>query len=480
VIRDLWPYVLAALIATGAVAASLHAITTKRTASSAVAWVGLVWLSPLVGALLYLLLGINRVHRQASAARTGTSRFRESWRMASISSDQLVRDRGERYAHLADLARLGDTVAERPLLPGNRVEILHGGDEAYPAMIEAIEHATSSVTLVTYIFDMDRVGRRFIEVLSGAVRRGVEVRVLIDDVGARYSRPSSVAALRRAGVPVARFMPAVLHWRMPYFNLRNHRKIMVVDGRIGFTGGMNIREGHQLSLHPRHPTPDKHFRVEGPVVAEFQEVFAEDWSFARRERLVGDRWFPEIAPIGESLTRGVSDGPDVDFERLLSVILGAITSARSRITVMTPYFIPDRVMSTTLTLAAMRGVEVRICVPEKSNLRFVQWASTAHWGPLLEKGCRIFLVPPPFDHSKLLIVDGVWSLVGSANLDPRSLELNFEFNVECYDADLAGTLEKMIDDKLRNAIEITATDLQARPARLQLRDNLARLLSPLL
>jgi cardiolipin synthase A/B len=480
ILRQAWPFLLAAVVATGAIAASLHAITTKRTTSSAVAWVGLVWLSPLIGAILYLLLGINRVHRQASAARAGAARYRDSWRLAPEASDELVEARGDDYRHLGPLARLGNRVAERPLLPGNSVEILKTGDEAYPAMIDAIDSATRSVSLATYIFDYDRSGRSFVEALTRAVKRGVAVRVLIDDVGARYSRPPSVTALRANRVPVARFMPAFLHWRMPYFNLRNHRKIMVVDGRVAFTGGMNIREGHQLGLSPKHPTPDTHFRVTGLVVSEVQEVFAEDWSFATKERLHGDDWFPELEETGESLMRGVSDGPDVDFERLQSVILGALNTARHRITVMTPYFIPDQVMSNAFGLAALRGVEVRICVPEESNLQLVQWASTAHWAPLLEKGCRIFLVPPPFDHSKLMMVDGVWSLIGSANLDPRSLQLNFEFNLECYDAWLASTLEGMVAEKLENGTEVALHDLKKRPLRIQLRDNLARLLSPFL
>jgi cardiolipin synthase A/B len=479
-VQTVWPYLLGVIVAAAAVGASLHAITTKRTTSSAVAWVGLVWLSPLLGAITYLLLGINRVNRQASAARAGAARYRDSWRLAEEASDRIVEQRGEAYRHLQPLARLGDRVAERPLLPGNSVAILRGGDAAYPAMIEAIDAAKESVSLVTYIFDYDRSGKNFVEALIRAGKRGVEVRVLIDDVGARYSRPPSDIALRRGGVPVARFMPATIHWKMPYFNLRNHRKIMVVDGRIGFTGGMNIREGHELRLSPKHPTPDTHFRITGPAVAELQEVFAEDWSFSRGERLLGDRWFPELQQDGESLVRGVSDGPDVDFERLQSVILGALSVSKHHITIMTPYFIPDQVVSTSLTLAAMRGVDVRICVPEQSNLQLVQWASTAHWAPLLEKGCRIFLVPPPFDHSKLMMVDDVWSLIGSANLDPRSLQLNFEFNLECYDSDLATALRTMVDEKLEGGTEVDLLDLQKRPFRLQLRDNLARLLSPFL
>jgi cardiolipin synthase A/B len=382
--------------------------------------------------------------------------------------------------YLIDVARLGDRAAQRPLLAGNLVTPLLEGDAAYPAMLAAIDAARESVSLATYIFDNDLAGRAFLRSLRAAVRRGVQVRVLVDDVGARYSFPPTIRLLRRAGVPAARFNPAVLHWRMPYFNLRNHRKILVVDGRIGFTGGMNIRAGTWLEKRPAHPIRDLHFRIDGPVVVELQEVFAEDWAFSTRERLEGERWFPQLDPAGETIARGISDGPDIDFENLPIVIMGALSSARASVHIITPYFIPDVTLTTILGLAAMRGVDVSILTPEKNNLVLVQWASEAHWAPLLERGCRIFLTPPPFDHAKLIVVDGTWTLLGSANLDPRSLQLNFEFNVECYDTALAGELDALFDARRRAAREITLAELRARPFGVKLRNGIARLASPYL
>jgi cardiolipin synthase A/B len=477
---EIWPYLLGITVALLALSASVHAILTKRNVGSALAWVGLILLSPLVGATLYGLLGINRIHRRASALRAGTARYRRTGELPSVSGASLEAWLGPEYAHLAPIGRLGDRVVERPLLGGNLVTPLPEGDTAYPAMLRAIEEARSSVTLSTYIFDNDRAGRKFLEALTAAERRGVAVRVLIDDVGARYSFPSMARALRRAGVRVARFMPMVLHWRMPYFNLRSHRKILVVDGRIGFTGGMNIREGSWLALSPSHPVRDLHFRIEGPTVTELQEVFAEDWTFTTGERLIGEIWFPRLEPRGSTPTRGLNEGPEVDFEKLPSMILGALSCARARVDVFTPYFIPDTDLSTMLGLLAMRGVEVRIFLPEKSNLTLVQWASTAHWTPLLERGCRIFLTPPPFDHSKLLVVDEYWVLLGSANLDPRSLLLNFEFNVECFDASLAAELRGFVQGRLAEAREVTLREMRERSVPRKLRDGLARLLSPVL
>jgi cardiolipin synthase A/B len=479
-VQQIWPYLAAVLVAAAAVVASLHAIFHKRNVGTAVAWVGLIWLSPLLGAALYLFFGINRIHRRASALRGKAAQYRHAVGLPRMTVDQLTSYLGPEHEHLTGIARLTEQVSVRPLLSGNRIEPLRDGDEAYPAMLEAIEGARESVSLATYIFDNDRAGSAFRDALAAAVARGVRVRVLIDDVGARYSFPSMPRVLGRAGVPVARFLPAAIHWRMPYFNLRNHRKILVVDGRVGFTGGINIREGHWLRLDPSHPVRDLHFRVEGPVVAALQDVFAEDWTFSTGERLEGPGWFPALEPCGDSAARGISDGPDVDFEKLPSIIIGALGSARTSVRIMTPYFIPDVNLTTALTLAALRGVEVQILLPMQSNLALVQWASYAHWIPLLDKGCRIFQMPPPFDHSKLMVVDGVWTLLGSANWDPRSMLLNFEFIVECYDPALGARMDGWLRDQVAAAHEVTLVEMRNRPYAVRLRDGLARLLSPYL
>jgi len=479
-VQQVWPYLIGALVATSAIAASLHAIFTKRHVGAAVAWVGLIWLSPIVGAVLYLFLGINRIHRRASALRASAAPYRGTVAIPPVHGAELLHFLGGRFEHLLGMAKLSERVTVRPLLAGNRIEPLHDGDAAYPAMLAEIEEARESVSLATYIFDNDRAGRAFRDALAAAVARGVEVRVLIDAVGARYSFPSMVHALRRARIPTARFLPAVLHWRMPYFNLRNHRKILVVDGRIGFTGGINIREGHWLALDPRHPVRDLHFRLEGPVVAELQEVFAEDWTFATGELLEGERWFPALDAAGDSVARGISDGPDIDFEVLPSILLSALGAARESVRIATPYFIPDPNLITALNLAALRGVSVEILLPEKNNLVLVQWASTAYWPQLLEKGCRIFLSPAPFDHSKLMVVDGAWTLLGSANWDPRSLLLNFEFNVECFDPVFGDRMDDWLRARIAGSREVSLTEIRLRPLPVRLRDALARLFSPYL
>lgn len=473
-----WGYVLGALSIVLAIIASGHALLYKRDSRAAALWVALIWFVPLLGAFLYFVIGINRMRRRGIPLGIGAAQCQAA--MKQCQAEQLEQHLPPDSRHLCALARVVSGVASRPLLTGNRVEPLVNGDEAYPAMLDAIANATQSIALSTYIFDRDEVGVRFAKALGEATRRGVEVRVLIDATGTRYSFPTILPTLRAEGIRYARFLPAFPIWRLVSLNLRNHRKLLVVDGRVGFTGGMNIRHGHQLNASPAHPVQDIQFRVEGPVVAEFQDVFAEDWRFTTRESLRGEKWFPPLEPKGSIIARGISDGPDEDFEKLRWTILGALTAAQSSVRLMTPYFLPDPAIISALNLAVMRGVTVDIILPAVSNLPFILWASRAHWWQMLKYGCRIWLTPPPFDHSKILLVDGCWSLVGSANMDPRSLRLNFEFNLECYDCELAQRLEAIVQQKLSNAHNVTLREVDSRGLPVRLRDGIARLLTPYL
>ena len=477
---EVWPYVAAAFAMVANLLATGHAVLRKRDVRAAVAWVGLVWLVPLVGVVLYLMLGINRIRRRARSLtlRQEHGQFPPKPSVAPCTPEQLMAEVPP-AAHLASLARLVDEVVHhRPLLPGNKLVPLEAGDGAYPAMLEAIDAARTSISMCSYIFDNDAAGQRFVEALGRAVKRGVQVRVLIDAVGARYHWPPITGRLRRAGVRVACFLPTLLiPGRLPFMNLRNHRKLMVVDGKVGFTGGMNIRE-HFLPGHGN--ARDLHFRVEGPVVGQLQETFAEDWAFTTKERLYGEAWFPPLEPAGPVMARGIPDGPDEDFETLRLTLLGALACARSTVRIVTPYFLPDSALVTALNVAALRGVRVDVVLPEKLNLPVVQWASIAQLWQVMRPNSRVFLTAPPFDHTKLMVVDGVWSLVGSANWDPRSLRLNFEFDVECYDAQLAMRLDALIEERLAHSRLLTLRELEGRPLPIRLRDGVARLLSPYL
>ena len=463
-----------------AILASGHVILNKSDTRSATAWVGLIWLVPVLGSALYLFLGINRIERRAREIKSRTTPYCVPLGDVTGSPRDLDRVLGSERARFVELARVVSNVTKRPLLVGNSIERLVDGDEAYPAMLSAIKSAQRSISFASYIFEATGVGGDFVEALASANARGVEVRVLIDDLGARYAWPRIHRVLRKRGVRVARFLPTFVPRSFTYFNLRNHRKIMVVDGSIGFTGGMNVRQGCVLSASPKRATKDLHFRVEGPVVAQLQEAFAEDWTFSTGETLEGQIWFPELEPVGSTLARGISDGPDDDIDALNWVFLAAVGAARRSIRVVTPYFLPSEVLLRALHLASKRGVEVDVIVPEVGNLPIVRWAMWGHYRLVVREGLRLWLSPPPFDHSKIFVVDGTWSSIGSTNWDPRSLRLNFEFNIECYDQAFGAVLEQHVRRRLEDSRLLTIEELEARNPFFRFRDRTARLLKPYL
>jgi cardiolipin synthase len=476
----IWPVLASMLHIVLGGLVTVHAVLHKRDTRAVIGWVGLAWLAPYGGALAYLFFGVNRVKRKAVSLE-----FRRGWgarhMVAPTESEIVHRDElVKRHPTLVGLAQLSHQLTNRPLLPGNRVNPLVDGDQAYPAMLKAIDRAESSIAFSTYIFDSGWAGEQFCEALSRARQRGVAVRVLIDHVGARYSKVNMVRHLRQAGIPAASFLPTRVPRFAPYTNLRNHRKLLVVDGTTGFTGGTNIRDGHLLRRHPTSPVQCLHFQFEGPVVWHLQEAFAVDWAFAAGETLQGDIWFPAIERRGDVWARGIDDGPDEDLDKLELVMIGALATAQKSVDIVTPYFLPESALIHALNSAALRGVRVRIVLPSVNNLPVVHWASRAMWWQVLERGCRIFLSPPPFDHTKLFLVDGIWSLLGSTNWDPRSLRLNFEFNVECYDEDLASRLLPLVETRVQQSTSVNLADVLSRPLPTQLLDGLARLASPYL
>lgn len=455
------------LLIAGAV--SVHVLLTKRDIGASVGWIGLAWLSPFFGGGLYYLLGINRVHRRGR-------RLRDRVPPSQAPAQDVGASR--RDSPLAALERAAHQISRRPATTGNQFELLHNGDEAYPCMLAAIDAARTSVALSSYILRDDAAGGPFLDALIRAAVRGVTTRVLVDGIGSGYFVSPAFRRLRRHGVPVARFMHSPKPWKMPFLNLRTHKKLLVVDGRLGFAGGLNISAENLLARHPRTPVRDLHFSVAGPVVAQLMDAFARDWAFATDETLDGDTWFPELAEAGPCIARVVTSGPDREVERIEYLALMAVTCAQRTVQVMTPYFLPEERILTALALAAMRGVEVDIVIPARSNQVLVDLATPANIVPLLHAGCRIWRNPPPFEHSKLMVVDGAWLLVGSANWDMRSFRLNFELDLEITHAGLAATLADYIRTRYRD--RITAAELAGRSLPIRLRDAAMRLLLPYL
>ncbi|KAF0105533.1 MAG: cardiolipin synthase [Rhodospirillaceae bacterium] len=447
-----------------AVAVTVHVLLYKRSVGAAVSWIGIAWLSPFLGGLLYAIMGINRVKRRAQRLKRQHLPLGAAGATAALTRDSLT-----------PLEYAVGRLTGLPSKPGNLVEMLHSGDEAYPRMLEEIAGAKTTVGLCSYIFRDDSAGEKFHEALIQAQRRGVKVRVLIDGVGGGYFWSGTYNRLRKAGVPVARFLHSYFPWRTPFVNLRNHRKLLLIDGRVAFTGGLNIGAENVVAGNPAHPVRDTHFRIEGPVVEQLTDAFADDWQFTTREQL-DDDWFPRLEPVGTVLARVVPSGPDEDMEQIEFVTLHAISCARESIRVVTPYFLPGEPLTMALGLAAMRGITVDILLPENSNHAILDWARRVPLRPLIEAGCRIWLMPAPFDHSKLMTIDDSWSFIGSANWDTRSFRLNFELNVELHDAAFARQI--VGSKKPRRCLSLDEIDGDPLPIRL--RNSAARLLQPYL
>jgi cardiolipin synthase A/B len=435
-----WPGVVAVSSLILALLATFHIVLNKRESRAAAAWTGLVWLVPLVGVLLYLLIGINRIHRRAKQLTGGVLDTGSGWRPAAEPLPS--RD------NLQALSALVGRLSGLPLTGGNQVDVMEA-PQAFDAMIAAINEARESVYLCTYIFGNDVAGRRTIAALEAALQRGVRVRVLVDGMGLLYSFPTAYRRLQAAHIPTARFLYSWAPWRMSYMNMRNHRKVLVVDRCIGFTGGMNLRGGY-LTTPPQ--TRDLHFRLSGPVVGHLLHSFAVDWHFSAGELLDDAYRGPSVK--GSVLARGLSAGPDADFEKRRLTLLAAIGRAEQEIRIMTPYFVPDPALQMALQLACLRGVKVHILVPQHNNLRIVHWASMHILPWLVKKGATVALSQGAFDHGKLMTIDGAWSMFGSGNWDARSLRLNFELDMECYDEGLALQLNRLFDQRASHAIEL--------------------------
>lgn len=443
-----------------------HALITKRDPRGAALWVYLLYSLPLAGILIYWMLGINRVAR-AARRRRGMALG-----LPDAVSPQLP-------PRLKPLKAAADSLAHFPLCGGNRVTLLVDGDQAYPAMLAAIARARKTLCLSSFIFDQDQAGKDFTQALCLAAGRGVKVRVLVDGIGAWGQGRRLLEALHGSGGKVASFWPRGRFLRQSGLNLRNHRKILVADGNLGFTGGMNISQRHMSA--GRHPhVRDLHFKVQGPAAAQMVEVFVNDWHAATGEALEGADWHARPRPAGREALRGIASAPDEDMEKVYELLLAALRNARRKVLLMSPYFLPDRPMLIALRAARRSGVAVQVLLPRHSDHPFMRWASRGYLWELVEAGVEVRELLGSFIHSKLAVVDGAWCLVGSSNLDPRSWRLNYEFNLEAYSPALARQLEAYTAPLLEHSFTVTLADLRRESLPVRLRNQAAKLFSPYL
>lgn len=450
-----------------------QALLTKRDPRSALGWTAVLVFLPIAGLVIYLIFGIGRAQSRAEKIMRRISHVESRFQIDNTCNDRS--DLGSPEANL--LSRTAGALSGAPLCAGNRLEPLHDGDAAYPAMIEAIEKAKEHVFLSTYIFNYGEVARKFIKALVDARGRGVDVRVLVDGVGALYSRRKPWKILEEKGVKTTRFRPPSLIPPRFGINLRSHRKVLVCDN-IGFTGGMNIADDDAFRLDPDapHHIQDVQFKCEGPIVNQLRRAFLLNWGFCAGQ-------ITKLAPIdagapGSAHCRVIVDGPGKDGDALLDVVCAAVNMARESIRIMTPYFLPPAPLTAALRSAGQRGADVRVVLPAKNNLAYMNWAMERIIPDLLRANVRVWYQKPPFAHTKLMTVDGFYTLLGSANMDSRSLLLNFELEMEVYDPAFHDQIAGFINSRIATGRELTMEYFKNMSLPAKLRNSASWIFSP--
>jgi cardiolipin synthase len=449
----------------------------KQQPVSSVAWMLAIVFLPLIGAVLFLLFGINRVERRKASKVRATEWLAEQHpRLSQHDRPPCDADRSE----VRRLMRLTQRLTDRWPTDGNEVELLTDTNRTLGLIEQAILNARESVHLEYYIWQPDRTGTRLRDLLIRKAREGVRVRFLYDGFGSFWLTNRFLRPMRDAGIQVATFLPGQTLRERWSLNLRNHRKIVVVDGRVAFTGGVNIGDEY-IGRDPAFGFwRDAHLRVVGPEVWRHQFVFAEDWYFATGEVLVPAEAFPPPAATGSVVAQTVSGGPEEATSAFQALTLAAINEAEERILLVTSYFAPPTALITALENAALRGVRVRLLLSGRLNHVWTLLAGRAIYDLLLNAGVEILEYQRGLLHSKTLTIDGHWSLVGSANLDCRSLFLNFEAGMVLYDERLAQQLEQQFERDAEDSVRIQSEVWNRRPWYQVVGESFCRLFTPVL
>jgi len=464
----------------------------RRSARSAWAWLLMILLLPIGGAIFYWLFGNSRVgrprlRRRRRKARELRARLRARSRGKVFNPESLIE--GDTpvvhpFTHAeTQLMRFAAEVADRSPRSGNSVELLLSGDTILPRLLESIANARAFIHFEYYIFKPDREGLLLLNALAEAAARGVACRLLLDAVGSWDMRGSHLRHYHENGGRVAWFFPVNPFGRPFSFNLRNHRKIAVIDGQEAYTGGLNIGEEYMTGRWKGKAWNDAHLRLAGPSVEDLNEVFAEDWITAGGGDLDDPEstFFPVAEPAGGEVVQIVESGPDRQQRTFSDVIFTAITLATRSIRITTPYFAPDEPLLQALRSAALRGVRVEFLLPGfRTNHPLIYWCGRWHCQVLIEAGVHVYEHTEGFLHAKVVTVDDAWSMVGSANLDERSFRLNFEVNALVFSRKLAQELNGIFRDMFDRSRRVSLGDYYRQPIYSRLADAISRLLGPVL
>ncbi|MCA6070311.1 MAG: phospholipase D-like domain-containing protein [Endomicrobium sp.] len=471
---DLRTVVAASLYITLSVGTSVHILFYKDDIKSSIGWIALVFLSPFIGTMLYIFLGINRVRRKSI-------RLRKNMGLSEKYSEEMIKNIFESFpVNYKQFITFGHNTYHQNFVFGNYAEPLQNGVEAYPEMIKTIKMAKKEVLISSYIFDCDSETDKFLEALKIAIENGAEVKVLIDGIGTLkfFHRSIEKKLAKIKGLRYGIFLPPYIPVAMPFVNLRNHRKIMIIDGETAFFGGMNLSKKNILIDDLKNGILDLTFKIKGPVISQIYEVFECDWEFATGHKFESLYKNISTAQSEKLAARIIPDGPDNKDGIIELLVHGAINAAIKKILIVTPYFLPENNILTAVEMAAMKGVDIEIIIPEKSDYNFINRAVESNFLRLINCGVKIYKTPPPFDHSKILVVDDEWVFVGSANWDVRSFKLNFESNIEIFSKSLAEKLTAIAETKRENARLITATECKNFTFLQRIRNNACRLLTP--
>ena len=464
------------------VAIAVIIILEKRSPFKTAAWILALVLLPVLGLLFYLFFG-QEYRKRKMFSRKG---LKDLGQIRKRSTRQL-RDMSQIHFKLSEQLREKENLislllnnSHALLTTGNKLKILNNGDNTFQAIFHAIENARHHIHLEYYIIEDDRIGKKLKELLMRKSREGVEVRVIVDDVGSWGLNRKFFRELRREGIEIFPFMEVRFPRLTNRFNYRNHRKIVVIDGVTGFTGGINFADRYESGLKGIGNWRDTNIQIEGDAVACLQVIFGADWFFVTRKNLSGKKYFPSLSDTKGIPVQISASGPDTDWETIGQAFFAAIAGARKSVYVVTPYLMPPQHIHTALITAKLSNVDIRILIPEKSDARISKWCSFSYVEEFLEAGIKIFFYQAGFVHSKILLVDGKVASVGSANLDFRSLETNFEVNAFIYDEQVVNEFTTYFNDDLKKSREITLEEWRCRPWHYKLRESLAHIVSPML
>lgn len=481
----IWPYITFGLyflyvLITGIVI--LAVITDDKSPSKSLAWILVLVFIPVAGVVLYLFFGQN-FRKKKLFSRKGLEDFiqieeLQKEQLKYLSSPEIIKHRpASKKVHIM---RLLLNNSKSILSENNKVEILNNGSEKFPALIEALKNAKHHIHIEYYRFEHDKIGSKIADLLKEKARKGLQVRLIMDHVGSWHFRRKHIRALQAAGVEVALFMPVTFPFLTSKINYRNHRKIVVIDGYSGFVGGMNIADKYIHGTRQVGSWRDVHMKLTGDAVQSLQTIFLTDWFFLTQQQLLKADYFPKQPPVGNSIVQVVASGPDSLWAGIMQTYFSAIATAREYIYITTPYLLPNSSILTALKTAALGGIDVRLIIPRKSDSRLVQFASHSYIKNLLRAGVKVYFYNKGFIHSKITIVDGILSSVGTANLDYRSFSLNFEVNALVYNAQTAQDLTQTFLTDLQECTPINLREWNQRPPIHVLKSSMARLLSPLL